>query len=133
MLQLINDSAWHLPAMTFFTITLFFLVLARRLPFVVGFTIVFGWLIAADAWSTGPISALPPNVRSYASLLFVIVGDWRYLLLVERYSLGKLTPVRYLRSLAIPMLLSAVGIPFIGRLSDRALYLLYEGGFLVIL
>ena len=132
MLQLVYDSAWHLPAISFLSITVLFLVMARKLPFIVGFSLVFGWLIAADAWGNGAVSAVPANLRGYYGLLFVLIGDWRYFILVERYSLGKLTPLRWLRSAALPFLMPAVSLFFMGRVNERVNFFIYETGFLVI-
>src|SRR4051812_21237232 len=132
MLQLVYDSAWHLPAISFLSITVLFLVMARRLPFIVGFSLVFGWLIAVDAWGNGAVSAVPANLRGYYGLLFVLIGDWRYFLLVERYSPGKLTPSRWLRSVALSFLMPAVVWILIGRVNEHVSFFIYEAGFLVI-
>src|SRR6185369_10546579 len=49
MLQHVYDSAWHLPAIAFLSVTVLFVALARRKPFIVGFTVLFGWAIILDA------------------------------------------------------------------------------------
>lgn len=67
---------------------LFVIVLASRLPFLAGFLAVFAFEIAADATLTGALTPIPKGA-SYATLVsvaFVILGDYRYFVLVERFS-----------------------------------------------
>lgn len=62
-------------------------VIASRLPFLAGFLVVFAFEIAADALATGALSPIPKGAAwgTPVAVAFVILGDLRYFLLVERF------------------------------------------------
>ena len=48
---------------------------------------LFGLEIALDAWCTGAWTLLPEgDIAQNVAIVFVILGDWRYFVLVERYA-----------------------------------------------
>lgn len=65
----------------------FVLVLASRLPFLAGYLVVFAFEIAADAMATGALSPIPKGAAwgTPVVVAFVILGDFRYFVLVERF------------------------------------------------
>lgn len=133
MLQQIYNGPAHLPAITLLSVTLLFLIMGRRLPFMVGFCITFGWLITMDAWFNGAWSPIPEGSRVPFELLFVIVGDWRYFLLVERYSEKRLTAAGWVRSILLAVIVPTIALLKIittrGPSDARITYLVYEIAF----
>jgi mono/diheme cytochrome c family protein len=135
MLQQVYDSAWHLPAVTFLSITVFFIALARRQSFIVGFTILCAWSIVLDACVNGALSPIPEKLRSPFELAFVVLGDWRYFILLERYWKGSLTPAGALRSLALTSIVPLLSLGFMQTAAGhdmRAVFLVYEAVFFVL-
>src|SRR4051794_36247477 len=130
MLQQVYDSAWHLPAVAFLSVTVLFIALARRLPFVAGYSIIFAWLIALDAWANGALSPIPSNFRTPFEIAFVVAGDWRYFLLLERYWKRSLTIAQWARSILLACLVPAITLTLIvasgGKLDMRTTFLFYE-------
>ena len=56
-------------------------------PFIPLFLTLFGLEIALDAWCTGAWTLLPDgDIAQNVAIVFVILGDWRYFVLVERYA-----------------------------------------------
>lgn len=88
MFQAIYDSAWHHPGMAFLGVFLFVVALARTQRFLVAFSILFAFEMAADALVTGAFSPSRshPSVHFAASVATVVSGDFRYFLLVEHVS-----------------------------------------------
>lgn len=87
MLQAIYDSPWHAPAAYWAAAILFFAWWMRKRPFLVAFFALFTVEILADGLATGGWSPLTWHKSSWASpiaIAFVILGDFRYFLLVER-------------------------------------------------
>jgi len=136
----IYKSAWQSPIAFLAAGALFLVLLARRLGFFHGFLVLFGVVIMADALLTGAWSplggAVPP--LSYVPVLFVILGDLRYFLLVARYREeppkgAKLVLWSVLPALVIPTatfaLKSWVPVPF-G--TPRVMFLTYELAFFVL-
>jgi len=142
-------GALHHPLWSWVSVALLLLVLgglaggAPRLrdPFVRTFLLLFGVEIALDAWCTGAWSPLGEGALAQnVAIVFVILGDWRYFVLVERYAgcvepRGGASP--WLRALpwavAIPIL-SGVGTRVLPEIFDslRWIYLVYELMFLVL-
>jgi hypothetical protein len=87
MFKAIYDSPWHTPAFFWLAAVLFLLVLARHLPWLAAFLVLFTFEIAADALATGgwsPLVLLKSDWMTGVGIAFVILGDARYFLLVER-------------------------------------------------
>ena len=135
MLQQIYDGAAHLPGVTLLSVTLLFLIMGRKLPFMVCFCMFFGWLIALDAWCNGAWSPIPEASRGPFEVFFVMVGDWRYFLLVERYSGKRFAAPGWARSIAFAFIAPVVGLITIKThpsLDPRITYLVYEITFILI-
>ncbi len=83
----IYASPIHDPLFFWLAAALFVLALAARLPFLAGFLVAFTFEIAADALATGALSPIPKDASwgTPVAVAFVILGDFRYFLLVERY------------------------------------------------
>src|SRR5215510_13248980 len=136
MLQQVYDGSWHLPGVAFLSVTLLFLAFARKSPFITGFTVMFGWLIAADAWANGAISPFPEPTRVPLMIVFVWIGDWRYFLLLERYWGGPLNAQRIFRSTVLASIVPAVSVAAIvlsgNKLELRTIFLFYEVVFFIL-
>jgi hypothetical protein len=130
MLQDVYFAAWHLPAVTVLSVTVLFLVLARRVPFIIGYSVLFGWLILLDAWANGALSPIPQDARRPFEILFVVVGDWRYFLLLEHYGGNGLTLRGLVRSIALASVTPLLTLGYIltqpGELNMRLVFLVYE-------
>lgn len=83
----IYASALHDPLFFWLAALAFVLVLASRLPFLAGFLVLFTFEIAADALATGALSPIPKGASwaTPVAVAFVILGDFRYFVLVERF------------------------------------------------
>jgi hypothetical protein len=87
MFKAIYDSPWHAPAFFWLAAVLFLLVLARHLPWLSAFLVLFTFEIAADALASGgwsPLVLLKSEWMTAVGITFVILGDSRFFLLVER-------------------------------------------------
>ena len=88
-MKAVYESPWHNPFLSWVAGAVFLIVLARRLPFFHAFALLFTVEIMADALLTGGWSPLGPGASTAASVsavAFVVLGDWRYFLLLERYA-----------------------------------------------
>ncbi len=82
------NNAWHHPLICFVGVAALLLTLARALPFLTAYLVVFAAEISLDALCTGAWSPVPKDIHRTIAISFVVIGDWRYLLLFERYSRG---------------------------------------------
>lgn len=84
----IYASPFHDPIAFWLAGLVFVLILASRLPFLAGLLVFFTFEIAADALFTGALSPIPKGASwgTPVSVAFVILGDFRYFLLVERFT-----------------------------------------------
>ena len=91
---------------------------------------VFTLEIAADALITGGWSPVPGSSRvgTALSIAFVVLGDFRYFLLVEYVLAKRLTLGVALRAVAFSLLIPLATAP-ISSVDSRVLYLLYEASF----
>src|SRR5256885_17169721 len=90
--QSVYESALFHPVLFWIAGALFVTAIATRMQFLQGFLVLGAFEILADATLTGPWSPVP-QVKALATavpLAFVIIGDARYFLLVERVRHGKL-------------------------------------------
>ena len=89
MFQAIYSSPWHTPAAFWAAGIAFLAWWSRRQAFLVGFFALFTVEILADALASGAWSPLAGTTSPWAtpiSIAFVILGDFRYFLLVERFA-----------------------------------------------
>lgn len=84
MFKRFYDSGWQHPGLAFFGAIPFVLAFALHRPFLVGWLVLFGFEILADATLTGILSPAPEyNLVSEVGIAFVILGDFRYFVLLE--------------------------------------------------
>lgn len=147
MFQSIYDSAWYAPGLFWLSGLLFLAYLVRDRPFVFAYLILFTIEIMVDALVTGGVSPTQghPALHQQLAILFVILGDFRYFLLVERFvakgrarpspgpGVARVTALALGQSLLIPVLSYAVmaAVPSTGE-SPRVTFLLYEAMFTVL-
>ena len=83
-------SAWNHPGVAFLATALLLVFAFRRKPFMHGFLALFALEIVFDAFMTGPLK--PPQIAADFdvsigwAIVFVILGDYRYFVLVERFA-----------------------------------------------
>ncbi|MEZ4293493.1 MAG: hypothetical protein R3B70_00840 [Polyangiaceae bacterium] len=106
----IYASPLHDPLFFWLAAALFVAVLAARLPFLAGFLVTFVFVTVADALATGALSPVPKGASwgTPLAVAFVILGDFRYFLLVERYavkgrSLGRIFGVAAAWAFVVPV------------------------------
>lgn len=143
MFQSIYDSAWYAPGLFWLSGLLFLGYLVRDRPFLFAYLVLFTVEIMVDALVTGGVSPTQgsPVLHQRLGILFVILGDFRYFLLVERFvapggsrpNLGRAWALALGQSFLIPVLSYAVmaAVPSI-RESPRVTFLLYEAMFTVL-
>lgn len=149
MFQSIYDSAWYAPGLFWLSGLLFLAYLVRARSFVFGYLVLFTVEIMADALVTGGLSptAGHPALHQQLGILFVILGDFRYFLLVERFlapggsgpspspspNRARFTALALGQSFLVPVLSYAVmaAIPST-RENPRVTFLLYEAMFTVL-
>lgn len=139
MWKSVYESALFHPVLFWIAGALFVVAIATRMSFLQGYLVLGAFEILADATLTGPWSPVP-QVKALATavpLAFVIMGDARYFVIVERVRSGKLDA----RALA-----TAIGFAFIVPVASyvpqllwpatfeksRHVFLLYETMFLVL-
>lgn len=136
--QSFAEGPWVLPLLPWLATPIVLLAALRRQGFLRAWGIVFAILIAVDAWCAGAFAPFP-STSPWAMLTgvaFVIVGDFRYFLVVE--ASRKRRPSR---AVAI-----ALGLAFVVPLASQALrmspwaardlrvvYLVYEVAFFALL
>jgi hypothetical protein len=135
----IYDSAWHHPFVAYVVGLWFLWLLARRLPFLYAYLLVFLVLILADATVTGAWSPVPIGTPAYTafSVAFIVLGDLRYFVLAERVtrpedSFWRTFAFSLPISFAIPIAseLMRQTLPFMQ--DDRVLYVVYESAMVVL-
>src|SRR5256885_16770094 len=90
--QSVYESALFHPVLFWIAGALFVIAIATRMSFLQGYLVLGAFEILADATLTGPWSPVP-QVKALATvvpLAFVIMGDARYFVIVERMRAGKL-------------------------------------------
>ncbi len=150
MFERFYGTAWHHPGFAFVAAILFGIALASRRRFLVGWAIVFTIEILADALATGMLSPVPPgsSLMTGLGIAFVILGDFRYFLLLEHCIASKpedaltgrgLGPVRawvpaVIVAFVVPLTSTAIREIFPGTFKDdnRNTFLLYESLFLAL-
>jgi hypothetical protein len=129
----IYDSPWHNPGFFWLCGALFFLGLGLKIGGFRGFLVVFGLEILADCTLTGGWTPIPPGVAggTFASVLFVILGDLRYLFLAEALRGAGLGRAALLRAAGLSLLVPTTAFGFRLLLPAvfspaRPFFLLYE-------
>src|SRR5262245_46677371 len=93
MFQKIYDSAWHHPGLCWIAGAPLLLLVAARLlraregdqRLFAALLVVFQIEIVLDAWLTGVFTPLTGTAATAAAIAFVILGDLRFFLLLERW------------------------------------------------
>lgn len=91
--QALYDSPWHHPAVAWAAVALGAVALASRQRFLVGYLVLFGLEIAADALASSPFVSIPGVWGTAVAVAFVVLGDLRVLLWIER-AWGEGKPLR---------------------------------------
>ncbi len=129
----IYDSPFHHPFAAYVVGLALLFDVARRLPFLYGYLVLFLVEILADACVTGGWSPVPLGTPAYTvfSVLFIVLGDFRYFYFAERAthlaepfwrSLLFATAV----SVSVPLVTGIMTRAIPAMQNDRILYLVYE-------
>ncbi len=129
----IYDSAFHHPFVAYLVGLVLLFDIARRLPFLYGYLFVFLVEILADACATGGWSPVPLGTSAYTvfSVLFIVLGDFRYFYFAERATrLDKpfKGPLLFATavSVIVPVVTAIMTRTIPAMQNDRILYLVYE-------
>lgn len=129
----IYDSPYHHPLLAYVGGLLLLFAIARRLPFLYAYLVVFLVTILADATATGGWSPVPLGTGAYTafSVLFIVLGDLRYFVIVERWakpeaSLDSVLLVSTATSLIVPVTTGVMTKLIPAMQDDRVLYVVYE-------
>lgn len=132
-MKAIYDSAWHHPFVAYVAGAALLVALARRLPFLYAYLLVFLVTILADATATGGWSPVPAGTSAYTmfSVLFIVLGDLRYFVLVERAthpndSMTRVASWSIGVSLIMPIASAVLTRLVPAMQNERVLYLVYE-------
>jgi hypothetical protein len=152
MFERLYASGWHNPGLFWLVGASFFVWLLRGRPFLRSFLLLFTLEIVADAWQSGTLASplvAAAGLATPVAIAFVILGDFRYFLLVERYApIEGVPPKESLAGLGSPRAwLVALGLALVVPIAStlvhtvavpqhftdvRRTFLLYEAMFLVI-
>ena len=135
----VYESPLHHPAIAWVGVALGALALARRLPFLHGYLVVFGLEIFADALASAPFTKLPGAWATAVGVTFVVLGDLRFFVLVERHAraASSLTARALLAAVALSLVVPAastairLAVPAVAA-TPRLQYLVYEVAFLAV-
>lgn len=132
-MKTIYDSAWHHPFVAYVVGVALLFALARRLPFLYAYLVVFLVTIVADATVTGGWSPVPLGTLAYTvfSVVFIVLGDLRYFVLAERAThpddpLSRVITWAVGLSLIMPALSGVLTRVVPAMQNDRVLYMVYE-------
>ena len=137
-MQALYDSPLHNPALFWLVGTIVLALAARKMSFVLGWVVLAAFEIMADATITGGLSPVPAGSAwgQPLGILFVLLGDFRYFVLVERFARGSVS-----RALGTAAAFTAI-VPLISQVlmriapslfaSSRWVFLIYEALFLVL-
>jgi hypothetical protein len=106
MFRTLYESTWLHPVLFWVAGVALVLSVARRLPFLPGFLVAFGVEILADATLTSAWSPIPQGSgwATVAAILFVVLGDARYFVLVERARDGRVGATQLARALGFAVI-----------------------------
>ncbi|MBX3252407.1 MAG: hypothetical protein KF901_34855 [Myxococcales bacterium] len=137
--QSLSESPFVLPGLAWLALPIVLAFALRRRGFFRVWGLVFGALIALDAWLTGPLSPVSDERSGWATFFgvaFVLVGDLRFFVAAEwdagraRASLARAFGLAWIAPLASQ--LARALVPSIAA-TPRLTYLVYELIFLVVL
>lgn len=133
--QELYSSPWILPALPCVALPIVLVLAARRRGFFRVWGLLFAVLIVVDAYVNGgltPVSS--PGLATFFGITFVIVGDLRYFLAVERDGGRFFVPAAFGLAFVVPVLsqLARALFPAVAA-SLRVTYLTYEVLFLAVL
>jgi hypothetical protein len=129
----IYDSGLHHPLVAYLVAAAFALYFARQLPFLYGYVVFFLFEIVADATATGAWSPIALGTTGYtiASVVFIVLGDFRYFFLAERMSRldeDATGPLLFalVVSLVVPLITGVMTRTIPIMADTRVLYMVYE-------
>ena len=138
-MKALYDHAYHHPGVTYLVGLMLLFAIARQLPFLYGYLVVFLLTILADATVTGAISPVPMDSNAYTvlSVVFIILGDFRYFLLAERVTRpGDSLSRTLLFSAPVTMIMplsTGIMTRTLSFMADtRVLYIVYESAMVVL-
>lgn len=126
-----------LPLLPWLATPIVLLAALRRQGFLRAWGILFAILIAVDAWCAGAFAPFPSTSRwaMLTGVVFVIVGDFRYFLVVEarRRRPGRAFAIALGLAFVVPLASQALRMsPWAAR-DLRVVYLVYEVAFVALL
>lgn len=133
--QELYSSPWILPVLPWAAMPIVLVLAARRRGFFRVWGVLFAVLIAVDAGVNGAWTPVhTPGVATLFGIAFVILGDLRYFLAVERDAGRFFAPVAIGLALVVPLLsqIARAAIPAVAA-ELRVTYLAYEVLFLAVL
>ena len=146
MFKTFYDSALSHPGIAFIATALFLVAFALRQRFLIGFVALFGLEILADAFFTGAYTPVANTAwMQPVAITFVILGDYRYFVAVERVlatekntPIGGMGPARpWLRAAALAFIVPIASVipqkampTYFTQLN--AIFLVYEAMFFVL-
>lgn len=138
MWSTVYASPWHHPGIAWAAVVVGALLLATRLRFLAGYLVVFGVALAADALASAPFTRLPSAAGTALGVTFVIAGDLRFFLLVERCASQRGLDFRAFAlavgsAFMVPLTSTAIrlAVPAVAE-TARLQYLVYEGLFVLL-
>lgn len=139
-MKALYDSGWHHPFAAYVAGFALLFVIARRLPFLYSYLVVFTVAILADANVTGawtPLPAMGPTAASVLPIVFVILGDYRFFFFAERAAnlhapLSRIALLTLAGSLIVPVTTGVLSRVVPAMQESRVLFLVYECALLVI-
>jgi hypothetical protein len=140
----VYQSPWHNPGFFWLVTAVFLVLFVRKRSFLVGYLTLFAVETIGDALALGelsPLSRLGPDMASYVTIAIVILGDFRFFLLVERYARapveGPTPPATWLVAAALAFVVPVtvqilrVALPDVYAV-PRHVFLTYESLFVVL-
>lgn len=138
--QSFAQGPWILPLLPWLSLPIVLAYAVRQRGFLRIYGIVFGILIAADAFANGALTVVPPNTpwATFFGVSFVILGDFRYFLLVESARSPARSPARVLVTSVVLAFVVPLAAQFFRATTpisndSRTTYLTYEALFLAFL
>ena len=135
----IHDSAWHHPGLAFALCAIAAVVVVQRVPEgpLRRSLLLFTALTALDAWLTGALTPLQGGLAQNVSIGFVVLGDLRLFVLLERFRNDRrwkvATALAVILSLLVPIAQAIAIRSFPSDFHDlRRIYLVYELFFVVL-
>ncbi len=135
-MKALYDSPWHHPFLCWAAHLVFAVALLARKeasPFFTRFFWIFTLEIVTDALFTGgwtPVRS-PSGLATTLSAMFVVLGDFRYFLLVEYVLASRFSVGVFLRALGLALVIPLATAP-LSFGDSRVLFLVYESAFVAL-